>query len=211
MPDRKELKSIFGIMNLNTRADGLKKQVIARLEAELPRNLFYHSVEHTQDVMDASIRIARAEGCTDSDIHLIHTAALFHDTGYIISLQEHEKNSCTIAREILPSSGWPEPDIEKICELIMATLIPQTPLDRLGEILCDADLDYLGRGDYFPKADLLYREFLALGRVKNEEEWKLVQVNFLQAHRYFTKYCKRQRQPKKEEHLKTIKAGTIHR
>ena len=34
-------------------------------------------------------------------------------------------------------------------ELREATKIPQTPLTKLEEIICDADLDYLGREDFF--------------------------------------------------------------
>ena len=194
-------------MNWNSRAGALKGPVLARLQHELPPDLYYHAPEHTLDVMESSERIAIAEGCTSDEIELVKTAALFHDTGYMIDLHDHEMNSCTVAREMLGQSGLPQADIDKVCELIMATRIPQTPLDKLAEILCDADLDYLGRSDYFPKAELLYREFLALGRVKNEDEWKLVQVHFLLGHRYFTKTNAGTRQKKKEENLSLIKSG----
>ena len=35
-------------------------------------------------------------------------------------------------------------DIEIICGIIMATKIPQRPKNYLEEIICDADLNYLG-------------------------------------------------------------------
>jgi uncharacterized protein len=197
-------------MNWNGRMDELKDEVIARLRHELPINFFYHSPEHTLDVIQSSEQIAIKEGCSPEDIYLIKTAALFHDTGYILDMREHEKKSCTLASEMLAKIEVEGHMIEKICEIIMATKMPQAPQDRLGEILCDADLDYLGRDDYFSIAETLYKEFKANGKVQNEEEWKQVQINFLQAHRYFTKTSIQLRQPKKEKNLLKIKSGMVN-
>ena len=36
--------------------------IVGRLRKELPRNLHYHSVDHTLDVLDRVISLARAEG-----------------------------------------------------------------------------------------------------------------------------------------------------
>jgi uncharacterized protein len=76
----------------------------------------------------------------------------------------------------------------------------------LEEILADADLDYLGRDDFFIIGETLYREFKTLGIVNNEEEWNQLQVRFLENHHYFTKTSVNLRQAKKEEHLKQVKA-----
>ena len=66
----------------------------------------------------------------------------------------------TIA-EFLPGFDFTSAEIARVCELIMATKLPQTVTDRLSAILCDADLYYLGTDDYGRMAEALYQEFLA--------------------------------------------------
>lgn len=88
----------------------------------------------------------------------------------------------------------------------MATKVPQNPTGELSDILCDSDLDYLGREDFKPIAKTLFEELKTLGIVKDEETWNRIQVNFLKSHFYHTSYGKTFRQPKKEEHLKELEA-----
>lgn len=179
------------------------------LRENLPSNLFYHSPEHTDDVIRSAARIGEGEGCSPSEILLLKTAALFHDTGYLRDMREHEKRGCELATEMLAANKAGSEEIETICGLIMATKVPQVPETRLEEIICDADLDYLGRDDYFIIAENLHREFLAYEKVKSDKEWMQLQINFLQSHSYFTKYSIRNRQPIVNENLKKIREAVV--
>ena len=44
--------------------------------------------------------------------------------------------------------GYSENHIKIVKGLINATRVSQNPKNHLEKILCDADLDYLGRSDY---------------------------------------------------------------
>ena len=187
----------------------LYTDVMKMLREELPSNLFYHNPEHTADVVQASSRIAMAENCTPHEILLIKSAALFHDTGYVRDMREHEKHGCDIAKERLDLHKASAEDINTICGLIMVTKVPQLPGNKLEEIICDADLDYLGRDDYFPIADNLYREFVALEKIKSEKDWIQLQVNFLQAHKYFTASSIRLRQAKADSNLRKLMEAVV--
>ncbi|PWT77674.1 MAG: hypothetical protein C5B59_03355 [Bacteroidetes bacterium] len=68
----------------------------------------------------------------------------------------------------------------------MYTHLPQKPLDKTGEILCDADLYYLGTTDYTSYAENLYQEWLNIGLIKGRQEWTEKQIKFLHSHHYFT-------------------------
>ena len=68
----------------------------------------------------------------------------------------HEYFSTLVAREILPTYYYTRSQIDTICELIMATKLPPKPRNKLEEIMCDADLDYLGRSDMIPVSNTLY-------------------------------------------------------
>ena len=88
----------------------------------------------------------------------------------------------------------------------MATKIPQTPQTKLEEIIADADLDYLGRDDFFEISEYLYKELLNSGIVNNEEQWNILQVDFFEKHHYFTQLSKELRDEKKKKHLVIIKS-----
>jgi hypothetical protein len=88
----------------------------------------------------------------------------------------------------------------------MATKIPQNPKSHLEEIICDADLNYLGRDDFFSIEEKLYEEMLAFGYIKNTEEWNKVQVDFMRNHHYFTSTAIRDNYSQKEKNLAIVQS-----
>jgi uncharacterized membrane-anchored protein YitT (DUF2179 family) len=113
-----------------------------------------------------------------------------------------------MAREFLPQFGYSDVQVEKICEIIMATKIPQTPNNHLAEILCDADLYYLGTDDYSTLAEKLYPEFLKEGIAKDKMEWQRQQISFLESHAYFTAAAREKLSGKQKKNLIVLKART---
>lgn len=175
------------------------------IKNNLESNLYYHGYHHTLDVVNAVKEIGKKEGVSEDDLRLLEVAAYFHDSGFVNSYNDHETHGCNIAREVLPKFDFSDKDIEKICGMIMATKIPQNPKNQLEEIICDADLDYLGREDFYKIGNSLFKEFLAYGVVKNEEDWNKLQVKFLESQHYFTDAANSARKEKKEKHLDEIK------
>ena len=97
-------------------------------------------------------------------------------------------------------------DIEIVSGLIRATKIPQAPKNLLEEIICDADLDYLGRNDFYEIGDKLFKEFMARGVVGSRDEWNRLQISFLEAHRYHTTYARKHRRPAKLKRIRELKS-----
>jgi uncharacterized membrane-anchored protein YitT (DUF2179 family)/predicted metal-dependent HD superfamily phosphohydrolase len=176
--------------------------ILNRIENELPETFYYHNADHTRDVYAAAKMIGEAENIPDDDMQLLLTAASYHDCGYLVNSYEHEQESCKIAREHLPSFGFDQPAIDRICGMIMATRIPQSPKNHLEQILADADLDYLGRDDFFTIGDKFYRE---LG-LTDRDEWNIMQVKFLSGHKYFTQTALNLRGPKRRQNLEKVRA-----
>jgi len=183
----------------------IQANILDRLRSGLPAYLTYHHAGHTLDVVTTALDLARQEGIGEADARLLHLAALYHDTGFLETYTGHEEVSCAIARQELPGYGLESGQIAVICGLIMATKVPQRPQTKLEEIICDADLDYLGRDDFFPIADSLYRELRSLNRVDSVDAWNQLQVSFLENHRYFTPTSNRRRQEGKCRHLEAIR------
>ncbi len=189
---------------MNQRYYHLKTAILNKLEAELPKQFYYHSFSHTIDMHDSAARIAEFENIEEDDKEIILVAALFHDAGFIIDRENHEMHSCVIAKELLPQFDYSSSEIDAVCNLIMATQMPVKPKNKLEEIICDADLDYLGRDDFKVIGDLLYRELSESGGVKGDEEWNQLQIHFLTNHRYYTKHSQTHRESVKQENLKRL-------
>lgn len=185
---------------------GARAYILRRLREELPNERTYHSLEHTLDVYAAVIDIAAAEGVEGDDLILLKTAALYHDAGFTVRQHDHEEAGCAIVREVLPTFGYPAIAVERVCAMIMATRVPQRPADLLERILCDADLDYLGRPDFKRIGDMLFAELRAYGILRTEVEWNRLQVRFLEEHGYHTATNRREREPAKQEHLEVVRA-----
>ena len=181
--------------------------ILNRLEKELPETLYYHSHHHAVDVMESVKLIAPYEGVTPEEEALLLVAAAYHDCGFLNQYEDHEAESCKIARGALPAFGFDNVALEKICEMIMATKVPQAPRDRLAEILCDADLDYLGTDRFKRIGNLLYDELVFINAIGDRGEWNHVQLRFLSAHRYFTIFGMENRQPTKELHIQELKVA----
>ncbi|MEO6490537.1 MAG: HD domain-containing protein [Ferruginibacter sp.] len=189
----------------------IRSHVTSMLTAGLPKDLVYHDVHHTLDVTANCMIIAREEGLFDEQVLLeLEIASLYHDTGFIFIYNGHEKKSCDIAREQLPEFGVGIHAIDNICSLIMATKIPQTPKTDLQKIICDADLDYLGRDDFFETSEKLRTELLHYKLIRNED-WEKTQIDFLQNHQYFTVASRKKRTAAKIAFIKQlVETKNIH-
>lgn len=182
----------------------VKKFILQKLEEELSPHLTYHGLHHTLDVLKVTEKLCEKLHISEHNTILLKTAALFHDSGFTVSSTEHEKLGCELVRKHLPEFAYSEEQIEKICGMIMATKIPQSPQNHLEDILADADLDYLGRDDFYSIGNTLFTELKYFGIVKTEEDWNRIQISFLKGHGFFTSYNKAHRQPKKKAHLAEI-------
>jgi len=183
-----------------------KAFILEKLKKELPPHLTYHCFDHTLDVYAAAEYLSDLEKISSYQKELALTAALFHDAGFIIGANCHEEESCRIAEEYLPNYGYDFDDLEAIKGMIMATKLPQTPKNLLEQIIADADLDYLGRDDFFPISEGLYQEFLLARVIDNYNDWNKLQVSFFENHHYFTSSAQTIRNQKKANNLALIKA-----
>ena len=183
----------------------IKQPILSRLKDELDSRLGYHNIAHTLDVLEQAEVIAIQEKVTDKhDLLLLKTAAVFHDSGFLFVYKNHEEKGCEIASESL-KNVFSEEDIKKVCGMIMATKIPQTPNTLLEQIICDADLDYLGRNDFEPISRNLYKEFIFFKIIPEDIIWDHIQIKFFESHHYFTGTSMSKRNGKKLKHLNILK------
>lgn len=186
--------------------EGAKQFILNKLQRELDPRLTYHSVSHTLDVLDSAIRIAALEDVSGRELELIKVACVYHDSGMLRQYSGHEEASVAIADEVLPQYGYMPGDLSVIKNMIMATRIPQKAMSITEKIICDADLDYLGRPDFFMIAHQLKYEWDMLEfKPTTLEEWYRIQIDFLTNHTYFTPSALALREEYKQRNLAEIK------
>lgn len=183
-----------------------ERKINKLLGQKLDGSLYYHCLDHTQDVVRAAESIALQEGVTDEGLYLLKTASSYHDAGFIEKYDDNEPIGAAMAEEILPQFGYTDEHIAIVKELIYVTKIPHNPSNKLEEIMCDADLDYLGRDDFHQISDRLMRELKERGKIANRRQWDEIQVAFFHSHRFFTETSKRLRNVKKQANLREIQA-----
>jgi adenylate cyclase len=199
---------LFHIRLQHIRFSDLEEAIMERLENELPKDIYYHNVKHTIDVVTQAEIIARGEGVSEEELLLLKTAALMHDTGFILSYDKHEQNSIDLSREVLRRFDYSEAQIRQVVELIEVTHPKAKPVNTLQYILKDADLDYLGRSDFIKVSDHLFHELQEYNGKMSSYEWNKKQFDFLSKHKYYTDTARKMRQVNKDKQLEKLKIMT---
>ncbi|HRY99306.1 MAG TPA: HD domain-containing protein [Bacteroidales bacterium] len=182
------------------------EHILSLMEREFPEGLLYHEIGHTLDVIRAAERICRMECEQPHSLDLIRTAAAFHDAGFIYAYDGHELHSVRMAEQTLPAYGYAQDDILRITGAITATMAGEHPRDRLSQVLCDADLDYLGREDFLTVSTRLRLEWALRGTEYPDRAWLQFQLEYLRAHRYHTPSARILREPGKATNMRRLNA-----
>ncbi|MCR9015124.1 HD domain-containing protein [Aquiflexum gelatinilyticum] len=182
----------------------LRRIVLEQLKNGLPKNLTYHDVNHVLDVLGVCNQYIKRFKIEGTDAYLLRIGALVHDLGFTKSTQNHEEVGAEMAQNIMESLKMDPAHIETVKGLVMATKIPQNPKTDLQKIICDSDLDYLGRKDYVEISGKLYQELKSTNVIKTREDWVELQIRFLNSHTFHTEFARKNREPKKQFWLNYI-------
>ena len=182
-----------------------RRYALNRLSRELSPSLFYHSLPHTRDdVAPAVERLAALDGVDGAALLLLRTAAYYHDIGFVMQRDGHEAVGARIAAAALPRFGYTPEQIGQISGMILATKLPQSPQNRLEELLADADLDNLGREDFLARNQALRAELAAFGSTSADEQWYSAQLVFLTSHHYWTVAARGLRDAQKQRNIEAL-------
>src|SRR5690349_13049332 len=102
--------------------------VTSLLESKLNKSIKFHTLQHTQEVVAASEKIADHYQLPEEDRFPLYLAAWFHDTGYTSGVaRDHETVSIDIAKEFMTQHHVGEDTQAKVIGCINATRMPQNP------------------------------------------------------------------------------------
>ena len=176
---------------------------------ELPDGIKFHDANHTlhptRGVVANANRIAKSEKISEPDRELLIAAAYFHDTGYIREYRKNEPIAARIAGRVLKLIGYTPDEIETVQKMILATDLQCEPQTHLEKILCDADLDNLGREDFF-ELDAKLREGRRIRGidVSDDARWYKETLEIVKNHKYYTESQIKLREKGKQKNIKAL-------
>ena len=185
---------------------------------ELPAGIKYHDAAHTlhptKGVVATADRIGKSENISEHDRDLLIAAAYFHDTGYIREYEKNEPIAARMAGRILKLIGYKPGEIEIIQNMILATDLAREPKTHVERILCDADLDHLGREDFFQMDGKLREGRRIRGLdVSDDVKWYKGTLEIIKNHQYYTQSQKQLREKEKQKNIKKLlkKLGIVEK
>lgn len=169
-------------------------------------NYYYHSYEHSIDVMTRAVYLAEKEWLSFDEVEMLWLAALFHDTWFVIQYDKNEPIWAKIARNYLKWILYPDNKIDLIEKIILATdPAYKEPKNQYEAIIKDADMDNLWRDDFLKKNNDIKRELEIVKKIKiKDPEWRHASVELLKEFKYKTLSQKLERDKKKVENLKKM-------
>ncbi|WP_142784029.1 HD domain-containing protein [Changchengzhania lutea] len=134
------------------------------------------------------------------DTEVLLTAAWFHDTGFSKTYKDHEDESKVIANRFLNELEVNNDFIDKVCNCIDATKIPQCPTNALAEVLGGADIFHISNSHFFYRKPLLRREWEVFCDNKLVDlDWHKLNLEFLKKHHFRTAYSIKVLEQSKQE------------
>ena len=183
-----------------------EKYVFDLLTRDLADGYLYHSVSHTQRVVQAMKELIEGEQVSTVDANVLLLAAWFHDVGYLKGAEGHEEQSVKVVRNFLEEYNIDDSIIEQVSQLILATKKGHQPQNELEKIMMDADCYHVCLKNYFDISDLLREELKATKElVFSEEQWVQENIRFLtKQHHFYSTYAQLNWQLGKDSNLASL-------
>lgn len=153
--------------------------------------LLFHNLAHTEAVVERSKEIAAQYNLPEREQFILYTAAWFHDAGHLFEEpSRHELKSVELMKDFISKYTDDEVLVKEISDCILATRMPRNPKGLLQQIISDADTYHLGTKDFKTTNKLIKKEYEARNIPPPVEGWRKESLRFLEAHEFYTDYCK---------------------
>jgi predicted metal-dependent HD superfamily phosphohydrolase len=171
----------------------------------LDTNFTYHNIVHTTYVAKAVHTLCCDMNISAHQNRILSVSAWFHDLGFTQCIEGHEEAGAELAGNFLESKGIDQEDIATVKACILSTHYPQQPTKLLEKIICDADLMYLGDKCYLKTSALLRKEWeLTKAITYTDSEWYQLNIQFVSAHHFHTRYCLTHIEKKKTKNVRLL-------
>lgn len=195
---------IFYFKLQQLRLNDLENFIFNRLESEMPRNLYFHTIQYIKHLYSYSELLSKAESLNLEEEIIIKTSVLFLFTGLAGTYQSFENKSADYARQLLPGYKFSDKQINSIYNLILFSKIQEEPQNVLEKIMHDVVTEFYGRADYITLYKLLFLEVNENTGKLIISKWKEQQIRKLKGHQYYTLSGRRLREISGEQQISNI-------
>jgi len=183
----------------------VENYVTKHLNENLDSNFVYHNLAHTQRVVEKVLELTDNNEVTEDQKRQLLIAAWFHDTGFVNTIEGHEKESAKIADTFLSDYRLPSSEINAIKQIILATEMSHEPTNKQEGIIRDADSAHISSKNYEDYASLLRKEWeLTLGKEASKDEWLQENIDFLSSHTFNSPIASSKWEKRKGKNLATL-------
>lgn len=156
--DKESVMRLYSDKNIerfyNVRDRGILNELNTIMEYVAPK-LPYHNIDHMRDVSDICQKHAIMEGLDYKQVIRLAKAGKLHNVFYVPGREDNKEIAVEVSRSVLMCLGESQEEIGRISRLIMATKYPTNPGVTDEMIICDADIDNVGRDDFFVHSEML--------------------------------------------------------
>jgi hypothetical protein len=195
------------------------KEILLKIEKELPEGLKYHNVNHAKDVMESAVFLGLADGLSDRELELLAIASACHDGGFLERRDKNEEIGAKMAKEAMEKSGnYTKEEIQTIVESIEDTEVQMTDnglnqiekgRNTLSDYLLDADVSHFAKEDFTERTKLVAKEFgVDLDDKEAYKNYLNDTLKFLNNHKWKSNAAKSLFEKTKEDNIEKIRKGT---
>jgi predicted metal-dependent HD superfamily phosphohydrolase len=128
--------NLMSSLNLDNNLDTYQKLLSSYSE----RHRHYHNIKHISSILEHLNDVR----CLAEDVNAVEVALWFHDAIYKIHSSSNELDSANLASDFLKKNKISSDFINKVHDLIMATVHSFKPDDNDQKLIVDIDLSILG-------------------------------------------------------------------
>lgn len=169
------------------------------------KELPFHNLQHTKEVVQNVKYLCAAMHISEQETEILVVAAWFQDTGFSKTYKSHEDESIVIPNRLLNKKEVNRDFIDKICNYIDVTKIPQYPTNKQAEVLCDANIFHISNSHFFYRKLLLRREWEVFCNHKATGfEWYKLNLEFSKSHHFRSVYGIKILEQGKQENINKV-------
>ena len=166
----------------------LKEQVLDLLQQKFPENRHYHrGVSHTLNSLGVVEEYIDYMRVGTYEAQILRLGVLMRDLGELNTV-EHGEDGIALVKKVMSDAGFSFVQTKVVSDLVNAARHPHRPTNLLERIICDVDMEFLGREDHDEASEMFFQELLKNSLVNSREEWELWQQEMLDNHKSHTPY-----------------------
>ena len=166
----------------------LKQQVLDLLQQKFPEDRhYYRGASHTINALNVVEEYIDYMRVGTYEAQILRLGVLMRDLGEL-TLVENGEDGIELVKKIMADAGYSFVQTKVVADLVKSTRQPHRPTNLLERIICDVDMEFLGREDHEEASEMFFQELLKNSMVSSREEWDQWQQEMLDNHKYHTPY-----------------------